>query len=105
MSRKNSQLNSLVSLQTNHFNIGALMETGVRLIGNGQAPVHKYWEHLMDLIQKGEINPLNMVTHRLRLEDIEKVYEAFDKREGMQKIFLQTRHSNPPTADALVSTI
>ncbi|KAJ6006293.1 Alcohol dehydrogenase superfamily zinc-type [Penicillium sp. IBT 35674x] len=85
---------------TNHFNIGALMETGVRLIGNGQAPVHKYWEHLMDLIQKGEINPLNMVTHRLRLEDIEKVYEAFDKREGMQKIYLQTRHSNPPAADA-----
>jgi len=91
---------------TNHFNIGALMETGVRLIGNGQAPVHKYWEHLMDLIQKGAINPLNMVTHRLRLEDIEKIYEAFDKREGMQKIFLQTRHSNPPTADApTVSTI
>ncbi|KAJ5632961.1 Alcohol dehydrogenase superfamilyzinc-type [Penicillium lividum] len=90
---------------TNHFNIGALMETGVRLIGNGQAPVHKYWEHLMNLIQKGEINPLNMVTHRLRLEDIEKVYEAFDKREGMQKIFIQTRHSNPPTTDALKSTI
>ncbi|KAJ5772110.1 Alcohol dehydrogenase superfamily zinc-type [Penicillium odoratum] len=90
---------------TNHFNIGALMETGVRLIGNGQAPVHKYWEHLMNLIQKGDINPLNMVTHRLRLEDIEKVYEAFDKREGMQKIFIQTRHSNPPSTDALKSTI
>lgn len=102
---KNNHRNSHVSLQTNHFNIGALMETGVRLIGNGQAPVHKYWKHLMDLIQKGEINPLNMVTHRLRLEDIEKVYEAFDKRKGMQKIFLQTRHSNPPTADELVSTI
>lgn len=25
---------------TNHFNIGALMEKGVRFIGNGQAPVH-----------------------------------------------------------------
>jgi len=24
---------------TNHFNIGALMERGIRLIGNGQAPV------------------------------------------------------------------
>ncbi|KAJ6114894.1 Alcohol dehydrogenase superfamily zinc-type [Penicillium sp. IBT 16267x] len=85
---------------TNHFNIGALMQTGVRLIGNGQAPVHKYWKHLMELIQKGEINPLNMVTHRLRLEDIDKAYEAFDKRQGLQKIFLQTRHSNPPTAGA-----
>ncbi|UKZ84168.1 uncharacterized protein TrAFT101_000086 [Trichoderma asperellum] len=30
----------------NGFNIGSLMETGIRLIGNGQAPIHKYWEHL-----------------------------------------------------------
>ncbi|KAJ5082184.1 hypothetical protein N7532_011227 [Penicillium argentinense] len=92
---------------TNHFNIGALMETGVRLIGNGQAPVHKYWKNLMDLIQKNEINPLDMVTHRLRLEDIEKVYPAFEKRqEGMQKIFLQTKYSSSPAPDApALSTI
>ncbi|KAJ6000879.1 hypothetical protein N7481_001288 [Penicillium waksmanii] len=82
--------------QTNHFNIGALMETGVRLIGNGQAPVHRYWKELMSLIQKGEINPLNMVSHRLRLEHIEEVYDVFDRREqGMQKVFLQTKYSNP----------
>ncbi|KAJ5825968.1 hypothetical protein N7474_003106 [Penicillium riverlandense] len=85
---------------TNHFNIGALMQTGVRLIGNGQAPVQKYWQQLMELIQKDEIKPLDMVTHRLRLEDIEKVYEAFDKRQGMQKIFLQTKYSNPPAPGA-----
>lgn len=85
---------------TNHFNIGALMETGIRLIGNGQAPVHKYWEELMALIQENKINPLNMVSHRLRLEDIEKVYEAFDRRdEGMQKIFLETKHSSPPVLE------
>lgn len=76
------------------------METGIRLIGNGQAPVHKYWEELMALIQENKINPLNMVSHRLRLEDIEKVYEAFDRRdEGMQKIFLETKHSSPPVLE------
>ncbi|KAJ5191508.1 Alcohol dehydrogenase superfamily zinc-type [Penicillium cinerascens] len=86
---------------TNHFNIGALMETGVRFIGNGQAPVHKYWKQLMELIQNGQLNPLDMVTHRVRLEDIEKVYEAFDKRDqGMQKIFVQTKHSAPPSDGA-----
>ncbi|KAJ5587760.1 uncharacterized protein N7459_003525 [Penicillium hispanicum] len=86
---------------TNHFNVGALMQTGVRLIGNGQAPVHKYWKHLMDLIQKQEINPLEMVTHRLRLEDIEDVYAAFDQRDkGLQKIFLQTKYSDAPAANA-----
>lgn len=74
------------------------MQTGVKLSGNGQAPVQKYWKHLMELIQKGEINPLDMVTHRMRLEDMEKIYAAFEKRElGMQKIFVQTKHSAEPS--------
>ncbi|KAJ5229997.1 hypothetical protein N7489_010705 [Penicillium chrysogenum] len=83
---------------TNHFNIGALMQTGVHLMGNGQAPVQKYWKHLMHLIQANDINPLDMVTHRVRLEDMEKLYAIFNKREmGMQKVFVQTKHSAPPT--------
>jgi threonine dehydrogenase-like Zn-dependent dehydrogenase len=86
---------------TNHFNIGALMETGVRLIGNGQAPVHKYWKQLMELIQNGQLNPLDMVTHRVRLEDMEQIYAAFNKRDqGMQKVFVQTRFSAPPSDGA-----
>lgn len=43
---------------TNCFNIGALMEKGVRFIGNGQAPVHKYWEELLyDYIKPGKFDP------------------------------------------------
>lgn len=82
------------------------METGVRFIGNGQAPVHKYWKQLMELIQTGQLNPLDMVTHRVRLEDMENVYEAFDKRDqGMQKIFVQTKHSAPPSEGAPKLTV
>ncbi len=77
------------------------METGVRFIGNGLAPVQKYWKGLMGLIREGKINPLDMVTHRMRLEDMEKIYAAFDRRDrGMQKIFVQTKHSAPPSAGA-----
>lgn len=77
------------------------METGVRFIGNGQAPVQKYWKELMGLIQEGKINPLDMVTHRMRLEDMEQVYAAFDRRDrGMQKVFVQTKYSAPPSAGA-----
>lgn len=82
---------------TNHFNIGALMERGIRLIGNGQAPVHLYWEKLLKMVESGEIDPLRMVTHRMRLEDMETVYHKYDKREdGIQKIFVQTKFSNAP---------
>jgi len=84
---------------TNHFNIGSLMERGIRLIGNGQAPVHLYWEKLLELIRKGDIDPLKMVTHRVDIADLEKVYEKFEKKEdGMQKVFVQTKFSFPALA-------
>lgn len=42
----------------NHVNVGALMEKGIRLIGNGQAPVHKWWEEILhDYIITGKFDP------------------------------------------------
>lgn len=73
------------------------MERGIRLIGNGQAPVHLYWESLLKMIQDGQIDPLKMVSHRVRVEDLDKVYYKFeDKADGMQKVFVETRFSAPP---------
>lgn len=72
------------------------MERGIRLIGNGQAPVHKYWHELLAMIQKGELDPMQMLSHRARLEDMAKIYYMFEKREdGMQKVFVETKHSFP----------
>ncbi|CAL5865796.1 uncharacterized protein PFLUO_LOCUS2 [Penicillium psychrofluorescens] len=85
----------------NHFNIGSLMETGIHLAGNGQAPVQKYWNDLLRYIQQEQIHPLHMVTHRVKLEDMEKLYDLFNKRDpGMQKVFVQTKFSAPPTPGA-----
>jgi threonine dehydrogenase-like Zn-dependent dehydrogenase len=85
---------------TNHFNIGAIMETGIRLIGNGQAPVKKYWEEILnEYIIPGKIDPLMMVTHRVDLSEMEELYKKFDKRDerdGIMKVFVQTRFSGPP---------
>lgn len=75
------------------------MQTGIRLIGNGQAPVHKYWEHLLKLIRRNEIDPLSMVTHRVRLDDMEKLYRQFEQRENdIQKVFVTTKFSPAPCA-------
>ena len=85
----------------NHFAIGSLMERGIRLIGNGQAPVHLYWEELLKKIQDGTIEPLKMVSHRVALEELEEVYKKYDAREeGMQKVFVQTKFSSPPADGA-----
>jgi len=81
---------------TNHFNVGSLMQRGIRLIGNGQAPVHKYWEELLEKLRTGELDPLQMVSHRVRMEDLDKVYYKFDaKEDAMQKVFVQTKFSFP----------
>ncbi|EFX06294.1 alcohol dehydrogenase [Grosmannia clavigera kw1407] len=81
---------------TNHLAIGSVMQRGIRLIGNGQAPVLKYWDHLLALIRKGELDPLQMVSHRFRLDDLASVYHAFDaKEDGMQKVFVETKFSLP----------
>ena len=73
------------------------MERGIRLIGNGQAPVHLYWEDLLKKIQEGTIEPYRMLSHRCRLEDMEEIYKRYDARqEGMQKIYVETKFSAPP---------
>ncbi|WVQ86261.1 hypothetical protein IAT38_008429 [Cryptococcus sp. DSM 104549] len=84
---------------TNHFNIGALMEKGVRFIGNGQAPVHLYWEEILnDYLVPGKFNTKLVVSHRVGIEDFPKLYHKFDKRyAGVQKVFVQTSASEPPT--------
>ncbi|EGN95863.1 hypothetical protein SERLA73DRAFT_187096 [Serpula lacrymans var. lacrymans S7.3] len=84
---------------TNGFNIGALMEKGIRLIGNGQAPVHKYWEEIIkDYIIPGKFDPTFMITHRVPIDDMAKLYPAFDKRVGgVEKVFVETQFSAPPS--------
>ena len=63
------------------------MERGIRLIGNGQAPVHLYWDTLLKYIQEDKIHPMSMLTHRVLIDDLEAVYNVFDKRgDNMQKV-------------------
>lgn len=44
---------------------------------------------------------MQMVSHRVRLEDLDKVYYAFDKKQdGMQKVFVETKFSYPASKDS-----
>ncbi len=66
---------------------------------NGQAPVHKYWEDLLKQIKSDELDPLQMVSHRVHIEDLDKVYYKFEAREdAMQKVFVETKFSSPACA-------
>ncbi|KAF8882953.1 GroES-like protein [Infundibulicybe gibba] len=83
----------------NGVNLGALMEKGIRLIGNGQAPVAKYWEEILnEYIIPGKFDPTFILTHRVSIEDMAHLYAAFDKRQGgVEKVFVETKFSAPPS--------
>jgi threonine dehydrogenase-like Zn-dependent dehydrogenase len=55
-----------------------------------QTPVQHYLPQLMDHIQKGEIDPSFVITHRGTLEDGPDLYKTFrDKQDGCIKVVLK----------------
>ncbi|KAK4243651.1 GroES-like protein [Corynascus novoguineensis] len=83
-------------INNNHFNIGALVELGIRLIGCGQAPVHRqksnrHWEEIRDMVENGKVDPTLMLIHRFRIDDIDKAYHMHEQRQdGLVKYFVET---------------
>ena len=58
--------------------------------------MHKYWHALLEKIRSGELDPTQMLSHRVRLDDMDKVYSKFDaKEDSMQKVFVETKFSFP----------
>jgi threonine dehydrogenase-like Zn-dependent dehydrogenase len=56
----------------------------------GQTHVHRYMPGLMDRIQRGEIDPSYVITHRARLDDAPKAYKTFrDKKDGCIKVVMK----------------
>ena len=55
----------------------------------GQTHVHRYMQPLMDKIEKGEIDPSGIITHRLKLDDAAEGYKMFKaKNDDCVKIVL-----------------
>ena len=71
------------------FPMNAVMNRSLRIVA-GQCHVHKYMKPLLERIQKGEIDPTFVITHRMALEDAPKGYEIFNnKEENCEKIVLK----------------
>ena len=71
------------------FPMNAVMNRGLT-IRAGQCHVHKYVKPLLERIQKGEIDPTFVITHRMRLEDAPHGYKIFnDKKDNCEKIVLK----------------
>jgi threonine dehydrogenase-like Zn-dependent dehydrogenase len=71
------------------FPIGSLMNRSIT-VKTGQCHVQRYLRPLLDRIQRGEIDPSFVITHRLELDDAPSGYETFkNKRDGCVKVVLK----------------
>jgi threonine dehydrogenase-like Zn-dependent dehydrogenase len=68
------------------FPLGSLMNRGL-IVKTGQCPVQRYLPQLTARIQKGEIDPTFVITHRVNLDEVPKMYELWNKKEdGVVKV-------------------
>ena len=69
--------------------MGSAVNRGITM-RMGQTPVQRYLRPLLERIQKGEIDPSFVITHRAKLEDGPSLYKTFrDKHEGCIKVVLK----------------
>jgi threonine dehydrogenase-like Zn-dependent dehydrogenase len=70
------------------FPMGAVMNRSLT-IRTGQCHVQRYMRPLLERIQRGEIDPSFVITHRLPLEEAPKGYDMFlHKRDNCEKVVL-----------------
>jgi S-(hydroxymethyl)glutathione dehydrogenase / alcohol dehydrogenase len=71
------------------FPLGQIFDKGIRL-AFGQAPVHKYIDELLALLNQKKIRVDDIITHRLPLSDAPHAYEIFcEKKDGCVKVVLK----------------
>lgn len=71
------------------FPMGTVMNRGLT-IRSGQCHVHRYMRPLLERIKNGEIDPSQVITHRMPLADAAKGYEIFLKKEdNCEKVVLK----------------
>jgi len=70
------------------FPMGSIMNRSLT-IRSGQCHVQRYMKPLLERIQRGEIDPSFVITHRLPLKDAPRGYDMFlHKEDGCEKVVL-----------------
>lgn len=67
---------------------GAAFGKGIQM-RMGQTHMHKYMKPLLERIEKGQIDPSFLISHRITLDEAPKMYEIWrDKKEKVTKIVI-----------------
>ncbi|WP_116788629.1 zinc-dependent alcohol dehydrogenase [Flavobacterium psychrotrophum] len=63
-----------------NFPLHQWFDKGIQIKG-GQAPVHNYIDHLIELVATGKVVLEDIITHKVPLSDAAKMYDIFNKKE------------------------
>jgi len=75
------------------FPLGAAFAKGLTL-KMGQTHMHKYLRPLLSRIERGDIDPSFIITHRVRLEDAPQMYKTFrEKQDDCIKVVMKPGQS------------
>ena len=67
-------------LRYNQFPLGDFFSRGITL-SMGQCPATAYVEQLLEWVKTGKIDATDIITHRLKIDEGEKGYEIFDRKQ------------------------
>ncbi len=70
-----------------NFPFGQFFERELQ-IRMGQCPVKLYNEQLLHLIEVGRIDPTQLISHKMKLDEAKRAYDIFDKKGETTKIVL-----------------
>jgi threonine dehydrogenase-like Zn-dependent dehydrogenase len=71
------------------FPLGQIFDKGITM-RFGQAPVQKYIDELIRIVERGQIKLDDIITHRLPLDQAPHAYQIFcDKEDGCVKVVLK----------------
>jgi threonine dehydrogenase-like Zn-dependent dehydrogenase len=72
-----------------HFPLGSIVNRSLT-IRSGQCHVHRYMRPLLERVEREEIDPSFVVTHRLPLSEAARGYDMFlNKSDGCEKVVLK----------------
>ncbi len=74
------QLTGVYGSDANSFPLGDFFTRNVALT-MGQAPIIHMMPKLYDMVEQKKVDPTDLITHRMSLDDADKAYDMFDKKE------------------------
>ena len=71
------------------FPVGSFMQRSLTM-RTGQCHVQRYWHKLLDHVERGDIDPSFVITHRMRLDDAPNGFSIFnDKQDDCIKVVMK----------------